>query len=264
MAKILPFSSIEAHLSEDHFSKKVFFDTNIFISFFHDTDLFHDDTLPVFKILKNKNFKIYTNVTTRNEFVDYQRRLIITESLADILSTIKELNEKSDIARKLKSHKTKVYRKATQNNPLVISDRDIKDFKKMLSIPSKGIGNIWMKFCEENLSSHFKDAFNLLRDEIGMDIHYLSTRAEDRSTEINKELKWNDMYEIMETSGLSVNDAMILNIFQCSNIPYLLTTDFDLVYAASILPIEKYIFCPESMFIDYKKNFQNVLCKKSF
>ena len=41
------------------------------------------------------------------------------------------------------------------------------------------------------------------------------------------------MYQISETSALGVYDAMIFNVFESTQIPYLVTTDFDIVYTGS-------------------------------
>ena len=67
------------------------------------------------------------------------------------------------------------------------------------------------------------------------------------------------MCEIIEATGLATNDAMILNIFQNTDIPFLFTSDFDIVYAAAILPKKKYVFCPTSVYEKYDKKYRQTL-----
>ncbi len=55
MATVLPFSSINDHVRIKESSKKALLDTNVLLSFSHDTNIFHDDTLDVFSVFTPVN-----------------------------------------------------------------------------------------------------------------------------------------------------------------------------------------------------------------
>lgn len=105
-----------------------------------------------------------------------------------------------------------------------------------------------MKFCSHELGSKLKKSLEKISEYV--ELEYLS----NKSSEVINEVNWDDVYEIIKTTGLATSDAMILNMFKNTNIPYLFTTDFDIIYAISTLPVEKYIFCPEKLYEKYKKH----------
>ncbi len=257
MATILPFSSIQDNLKVKDQAKKALLDTNILIAFSHEIHKFHDETLVLFEMLKRKDIKIYSNVITRSEFIDYQRRLIITEALTTLSQQIREVLSNDMIARKLKAHRANVHKRAEQGNPLVLNDSTIKDFKKMLSFSIRNVENVWLKFCHDNFSGKLERSFEIIFRL--MKLNYLSLRKEDRSSEIVEDVSWSDMYKTSEKSGLSINDSMILNIFESTDIPFLMTTDFDLVYAAALSPVSKIVFCPDDQYRDYKDKYFHLL-----
>ena len=145
MATILPFNDAELRLDQEKESRKVFLDTNILFSYSYDTDIFHEEVLNIFSIIKEKKTKIYSNITTRSEFIELQRRVIITEALTWIGEKIHGVSNSSNIARKLKSHTTKVRKRVTEKKPLILNDIDIKKFKDLLSISTEKTDNVWLK-----------------------------------------------------------------------------------------------------------------------
>ena len=257
MATILPFNDAGFYLDQEKESRKAFLDTNILFSYSYDTDIFHDEILNIFSIIKDKKTKIYSNITTRSEFIELQRRVIITEALTWIGEKIYGVSNSSNIARELKSHTTKVRKRVIEKNPLILNDIDIKKFKDLLSISTEKTNNVWLKICNDNLSTKLKKSFEIISHYV--ELEYISLRADDRSSEIIGEVSWDGMCEIIEATGLATNDAMILNIFQNTDIPFLFTSDFDIVYAAAILPKKKYVFCPTSVYEKYDKKYRQTL-----
>ncbi len=76
---------------------------------------------------------------------------------------------------------------------------------------------------------------------------------------MNGDVSWERMIELSETSALGVNDSMILNMFESTSIPYLVTTDFDVVYSGAISNNTQIIFCPNRIYQDYKENYFHLL-----
>lgn len=257
MATILPFSDAGPFLDREKKSRKAFLDTNILFSYSYDTDIFHDEVLDIFSVIKEQDAKIYSNITTRSEFIELQRRIIITEALTWVANKTYGIKLESSIAKKLKSHTTKVRRRANEGNPWMLSDNDIKEFKKVLSISTEESNNVWLEVCSDNLGALLKKSFEVISRYIKLE--YISLRADYQSPEVISEVSWEGMCKIIETTGLSTNDAMILNIFQNTDIPFLFTSDFDVVYASAILPTNKYVFCPKSMYDEYNEKYRHIL-----
>ena len=257
MAIILPFSEISNQVKIKVTSKKVLIDTCALISFSHDTSEFHDETLDLFTVLMKEKFHVYSNVNIRSEFIDHQRRIIITEALTSLSQQVDGILSNRELARRLKSHRANVHKRANAGNSLVLNDSTIKQFKKHLSFGHKNIKNVWLRFCDDNLKGRLEKTFDLISSVLKF--KYISLRKEDRSPEVIKDVSWDKMYQISEKSGLSISDSMILNMFKCTAIPFFLTTDFDLVYAAAISTDQRLIFCPERIYVDFQDKFSQTI-----
>ena len=257
MATILPFSEISKHLKIKAESKKVLIDTCALIAFSHGVNEFSDETEELFEVLRKENFQAYTNVNIRSEFLDYQRRIIVTEALTNIAGQVEGLSSFSEVYKKLKAHTALVHKKAKAGKPLVLNDSDIKRFKKLLSFEHRDIKNIWLKFCKDNLENMLQRTFEIT--EKVMKLKYLSVRKGEKSPEVTGVVQWERMYQISETSALGIDDSMIINMFESTNIPFLVTTDFDVIYSGAISDNHKIIFCPDRIYNNYKENFFHVL-----
>ena len=257
MATIIPFSEISKHINIKTESKKALIDTCALIAFSHGASEFSDETEQLFEVLRKENFQVYTNVNIRSEFLDYQRRIIVTEALTSIVGQIEGLSSFSELYKKLKAHTAQVHKKAKADKPLVLNDSDIKRFKKLLSFEHREIKNVWMKFCTDNLENTLQRTFEII--EKILKLKYLSVRKGENSSEVTGDVSWERMYKISESSALGINDAMILNMFESTNIPILVTTDFDVIYSGAISKNHQLIFCPDRIYQNYKENFFHVL-----
>ncbi len=237
--------------------RKALLDTCALMSYSHDSNEFNEETLLLFAVLKKYKFEIFSNVNIRSEFLDIQRRIIVTEALASIGSQVKGILKNNELAKKIKSHSANVAKRADNNNPLILNDSDIKHFKKMISFAHEGIKNVWLKFCDDNLKGRLELTFEEV--EKVLKLNYLSLRKGEMSPEVKKEVSWENMFNISEKSALGINDSMILNMFKSTDIPILVTTDFDLVYASAIEFDTKVVFCPERIYQEYIDKFANVL-----
>ena len=105
MATILPYNEILKNINIRNTPKKALIDTCALVSFSIDVHEFHDETFDLFETLIKHKFNIYTNVTIRSEFIDYQRRVIITEALTSLSQQISGVLTYHELAKRLKSHR---------------------------------------------------------------------------------------------------------------------------------------------------------------
>lgn len=255
MATILPFNEVSSNISNNPAFKKVLIDTCTLISFSHETNEFNTETVDLIETLKRNKVLACTNVNIRSEFIDFHRRLILTEALTILSQQTKGIMSYTDVAKKLKAHKTNVEKRANADNPLVLNDSAIKQFKKLLSFKHLDTENVWLKFCKDNLQGHLEHTFEIIKRVLKL--KYLSLRKGEEISDITNDVSWNGMFDISEKSGLGINDSMILNMFNSTNIPILITTDYDLVYAGAISDDSKLIFCPESFYLNHIRQTPN-------
>ncbi len=66
----------------------VIVDSNLLIAFFDEINSNHDEVFDFFEALGDKaEVSFFTTITTKSEFLDYQRRRFLTEGLLELVHT---------------------------------------------------------------------------------------------------------------------------------------------------------------------------------
>ena len=86
MGIAIPYSDIDIYLSKIKTEKGCILDTNFLIALTEENHKHHDDSKFIYEKLAEYKVPIYCTVTVRTEFIDYQRRIKLTESLMDMLA----------------------------------------------------------------------------------------------------------------------------------------------------------------------------------
>ena len=73
-----------------------------------------------------------------------------------------------------------------------------------------------------------------------------------RKVFFNKKIEWVDAKRISETTCLSLSDSMILNAFQSSRFPFMVSSDFDIGYAVLASKDLKDVVMPYSVAKKYR------------
>ena len=87
MGRVIPFSEIELYLNSIEKMdpiKGTILDTNILISASYELRDLHHEVVNLWEVLQKRNYRLFATVNTRSEFLEFQRRLILTENLFDI------------------------------------------------------------------------------------------------------------------------------------------------------------------------------------
>ena len=80
------------------------------------------------------------------------------------------------------------------------------------------------------------------------DLNFISIRTNNENDFMLTVPRWEDAVAMMGNYGLASNDAMILNMFLCSKIPILITTDIEMAEVASKASSgTKSIFIPDAL-----------------
>lgn len=240
-------------------------DSNILIAYYDEIHMHHELVHEFLnQIDKIANVTFYTTVTTKAEFLDYQRRRFLTEGLFDIVDEYNKTipvgpSAKAAIvsakARRNKRQKDETGR-AEENldhdydiKIAYLSDSEIKEIKKKFR--ARNIENEigWLKICETFLTS------KLLEQESYIDefCNYLSPHnAEQAHLFLDINVDWKKATAISGESGMGFSDSLILNMLLHTKIEYIFTLDFDLVYAAAVSAKKKWVVLPDDRIKSFK------------
>lgn len=253
MGRVVPFSEFQKYIMElrcrpDFFAGAIL-DTNILIAMSYEIKREHERVIELLGIAAEENFRFFATVTTKAEFIEFNRRLIMTESLIDLADP----HSKVKIPRAGKSAidvaTGSMRANAKRGGDPVFTDTHLKNIKRAFSAgPHSGhIG--WLTICREVLSGRLGEIESLL-DTRG--IEYISPH--DRQREVfERPLEWNDAIKISEVTNISVADAMILNALQATKRQFIISLDFDIGYAAFCASNGKDVVMPD----DDVREFRN-------
>lgn len=250
MGQVIPFSKFSSYFEEKQKSDPTLFqgvllDTNILVTlgyefseYYEDIQNFLDDEV------YEKGLEYYATVTTKQEFLDFMRRVFMTEHLRDSVdadSTIPLFTEIKSTVRRVSERLRQ--REKNQGSAPVFSDSDLKEIKQAFSAGPHSGKMGWLYYCEAWLKGKLREEEQNL-DVLG--IKYLSEKSEHANI-IDKPLSWSNALEISERSCLSVSDSMILNMLRASKITMLISNDFDMGYAALAMDGAPDVIMPDKM-----------------
>jgi hypothetical protein len=230
------------------------FDTNILISLTYEVKANHDEVFSFFERWlepeRDRGFRFFTTVNTRSEFLDFNRRLMMTENLRDLVSDhTSQLRLASASKTQIQYQSGQLKRREQQGSDPVFNDTQIKTIKSAFSA-GKFSGNAgWLALCNYFLDQQLDLIENDL-EKFG--IEYISQHEPTQENLFSHKIEWADAKRISETSCLSLSDAMILNAFQCSRFPFMVSSDFDIGYAVLASRNLKDVVMPDSVAKKYR------------
>jgi predicted nucleic acid-binding protein len=207
----IPYSDVDTYLSKIETSKGCILDTNFLIALTEENHKYYDDSKFIYEKLVEYKVPIYCTVTVRTEFIDYQRRIKVTESLMDMLAPSSQWKISSSVREVLKKHKG------------------------------------WIELCKEFLTGKLLKAWSDVEEALSL--NYIDMRDSRTQDLFQAELKWENMYSLSEETALGSNDAMILNVLDSSTFPFVVSADYDLAYGVLKSKNDKIILVPDSIYI---------------
>lgn len=231
-----------------------FVDTNFLIAITQKEHWAYSQSYPVFEKLAQNTISLFITHTIRAEFLDYQRRLLITKKLKELsVGHGKWSTRASPHFKSLALGALSGLKDTSASGTL--SDSQIKDVKKRIQPHSIGQLRGWISFCKFFLGHGMQEAW----EDIETFVNYLDLRAAEEGGEyIHKKIVWTDFVNLIGETGLGSHDAMIINAFNCSIFENILTTDIDVAYSVKQNPLAKTAIIPDSMFWANKTMLQNI------
>lgn len=220
-----------------------FADTTVIFSASYPLDYFNEQCELAIECLSANGVPLFSNVNVRAEFLENHRRILIPECLVDFLDDMAgDLH--GPLLEKLKALRTNFRNRLSEGKSVKMDPNQIKMFRRLLREHSSPAGNGWDVFCEIYLHDRLVPVWEDAERELNLS--FITLRSGDEGQFLIESPEWGRAVEIMGKYGIASADAMILNMFLCSTIPVLLTTDMELAEcAAKESKNTKHIFVPD-------------------
>ncbi len=252
MGRIIAFSEFEDYYREtskvDGFLNATLLDTNPLVSLSYEIKTDHEETVHFFESISDLSLRYFATVNTKAEFIDFHRRLMLTENLVDTADKYSKWKIPARAKGEISSNWGAVLsRQKTQGSDPVFGDHQLKEIKKAFSAGRHSGNAGWLILCESFLGGKMMEVERLLAER---GVEYISQHVQ--ADLFTKKIDWPDAVAIMERTGLSASDAMILNAVQCSRCSFLFSADFDVGYATLSDKSMKDVVMPDSVAKDYR------------
>ncbi len=243
--RIRGFSALEQFLMVSEFHVKgCLVDSSYLIAASYDSDTHNTACDVATRALSKSGTPIFTNVSVKHEFMEAQRRIVISEALCDFHTAYGSLVP-IEVEKKLKSHKALHQGKIDDKKSTKMELQQIES-KSVLLRPIKiATKNAWQITCEEFLEPNLSPVWEqTVRD---FRIQELRTRESDKSKYLTSFPEWEDAIKLMGKHCLGSIDSMIVNMFKCSTISILLTVDREMARCAvAETEDKKIVFMPDA------------------
>jgi len=243
----------------------VVIDSNILIANYDETHSNHEIVREFLEEIDEiAEVTFFTTVTTKAEFLDYQRKRLLTEGLFDLVDEYsKDVQLSAESRAAITSAKGRRNKRQGDEEAKVskdhehefdtrvsyLTDNEIKEIKKKFRARDVEKETGWLKVCETFLK------WKLLEQEklINQFCVYLSPhKPEQISLFHDTSVDWTKATAISGESGMGFSDSLILNMLLHTKIDFILTLDFDMVYAATVSADNKSVVLPDSKLGAYK------------
>lgn len=213
-------------------------DTGFLYGLSYEDDRLFTTANDVHDLLVEAQIPIYANVISRLELVDLVFRKQVTAGCIAMFNSVKGPAYGKDIFKLLKDIRDKGTAAVRKNESYKIDEGRLKRLRRLVDSEC-GIRN-WKDFCSQYVGAMLTAEWQLLEQEFGL--NYVEIMEGQTSPLFNDPLYWADMVGVMATHGQRGPDAMIVNLFDKSKFPLLITSDSDLEYCFSTGESNKAIF----------------------
>ena len=255
MGTIIGFSQLSAYLnrldkSDPVIRKATILDTNILITFGYEIRNDHESVTEVLDLLSNSGYRFLATVNTKSEFLEFHRRLQLTEGILDMAED-PQLRVSRAARAKIHALKGSLSTSVGANpeRDRVFNDNHLKKIKKEFSAGAHSGQIGWLEICDAILAGHLS-AFE--QELLDSDVEYVSQNDPSQFDLFHAKIDWSGAITISEKSGASFSDSMILNAFQCSYCPFIVSMDFDVGYAVLSDPLMKDAVMPDQLANEYR------------
>ncbi len=265
MGRVVRFSEFEDYYTglqgQEGSMPGTILDANVIIALNCSLEKFHQRILDFFdNQIYFKDISCFTTVNTTSEFLEFQRRFLITKGLKTIdesLST-EPSNRQEKIIRRC-SEQLKKRENDGQVNP-IFYDSEIKNIRKAFCSSGKKGLDMWRSLCDIFLRPKLYEEYENLKE---LNIKYLSSYKDEQKHLFSQKILWESAIEISTTTCIGFSDAMILNALQASKFQFSISLDSDIAYAVLSDPSLKDVVMPDDL-ISENNELQKLVGEQAF
>ncbi len=250
MGTVVRFSEFDSYLSNLKSKGErvdgTILDANIIITLSYSPKKFHTR---VSDFIKNKilanNMNLYSTVNTTQEFLEFHRRLLLTEGLRTAIhssSGIKLPNKKKQVIRAQSS--ILEARERNNGSDPVFYDREIKKIRDVFCHSGSAGTKLWQTLCDIYLRKQLQIEYKALQK---LNVNYLSSYKEEMVDLFHKKITWESAIDICSDVGVGFSDAMILNALQSTHLPFSISLDMDMADAVRANSNLKDVVMPDDL-----------------
>jgi hypothetical protein len=254
MGYAAPFSSAKKILTETNAaSSGCLTDTNFLVALTYEPHAFNEDAEALFGILSDCEVPIYVGLPSRSELLDVQRRIIITEALMGMIAPSSKWRVDKKASALIRTQKVWIDTQASKDNMPILNDSRIKDCKEIFLPKDQSGHSGWLAICSHYLAD-LRKTWDTAEKKIGL--NYVGVREAEEGKLFSKKLEWENLYKLSSKTCMSSQDAMLLNLFDCSVFPVLISADYDLAYGLLAEENEKVVLVPDSLYASKIKSLR--------
>ena len=221
-------------------------DANVIITLSYSPKKFHTRT---YEFIKNKIQKneiaLYTTVNTTQEYLEFYRRLLLTEGLRTAIHPSSELDLPNKKKQAIRAQSSILHnREMHQGAEPIFNDREIKKIREAFLNSGNAGMELWKTLCSVYLRKPLELEYKSLEK---LKITYLSMYNDEQKAIFDKKITWENAISICSDIGAGFSDSMILNALQCTSLPFAISLDSDLAYSAMANLSLKDVLMPDEL-----------------
>ena len=247
MGRVLPFSQASDFvrtITAKGRSARAILDTNILIASTYEISKDHEIVSPLLVSLAKLGVEFYATVNTRSEFMEFHRRLVLTEVLLDLIDEHSKTKIPNAARSEIKTAYASVKSKQARDGiDPIFNDTQLKKIKSEFSAGCHSDHLGWLKLCELYLKDYITGIDENLSER---GVQYLSPNDPKRAHLFTQTLDWPIAAAIVEKTGLSISDSMIMNALNSSVCDFSISLDFDFGFATLADKESKDVLMPDS------------------
>jgi hypothetical protein len=219
---------------------------NVIITLNYEPKRFHTRT---FDFIKNKiqkeGISLYTTVNTTQEYLEFYRRLLMTEGLRTAIHPTSGIDLPNRKKQAIKAQSSILHnREAHQGAEPVFSDRELKKIREVFFQSGSAGIKLWKALCEIYLKKQLAMEFQALDK---LNISYLSVYKDDQKDIFQQKITWEEAISICSDIAVGFSDSMIINALQCTTFPFAISLDSDFACAVTANPHLKDVVMPDEL-----------------
>jgi len=250
MGKVIRFSKFSNYIKELNelggCPAGTILDANVIITLSYSPKKYHTRTLDFLnKEIYARDIKCYTTVNTTSEYLEFHRRLLMTEGLRDSIDS----DSKSNLPNKKKQLirlQSGILANREKNNKAdpVFFDREIKKIREGFYESGVVGKNLWKELCDFSLMKKLQEEYENLEN---LGVKYISPNDKDQKEFFIKEMTWAGAVKICAETCAGFSDSMILNALESTSFQFAVSLDSDIAFAVLSNSTMKDVVMPDDL-----------------